>query len=99
MLNMATLLEDSVRDHPDHIAVIFNEMKLPYQAINAAANQIANGLAGLGIGHSTVDVSFRYLAFFLEKQLPPGFTHSFISLQADLLRAGLGGLDVTTGQA
>jgi long-chain acyl-CoA synthetase len=49
MLNLATLLEDSVRDNPDNIAVIFNEMKLPYQAINAAANQVANGLATLGI--------------------------------------------------
>ncbi len=49
MLNLATLLEDSVRDNPDHIAVIFNEMKLSYRAINAAANQVANGLATLGI--------------------------------------------------
>ncbi len=49
MLNLASLLEDSTRDNPNQIGIIFNEMKLPYQAINAAANQVANGLAGLGI--------------------------------------------------
>jgi len=49
MLNLASLLEDSARDNPNQIGIIFNEMKLPYQAINAAANQVANGLAGLGI--------------------------------------------------
>lgn len=50
MLNLATLLEASARDVPDRIAVIFNETKLPYAAVDAAANQIANGLADKGIG-------------------------------------------------
>ncbi|UCG23310.1 MAG: long-chain fatty acid--CoA ligase [Chloroflexota bacterium] len=49
MLNLATLLEDTTRDHPDRLAVIFNEMKLPYKALNAAANQVAAGLVELGI--------------------------------------------------
>ncbi|UCG22836.1 MAG: long-chain fatty acid--CoA ligase [Chloroflexota bacterium] len=49
MLNLATLLEDTTRDYPDRLAVIFNEMQLPYEALNAAANQVAAGLAGLGI--------------------------------------------------
>ena len=49
MLTLATLLEDSTRDHPDRIAIILNETKLPYKAVNAAANQLANGLANLGI--------------------------------------------------
>ena len=35
---------------PDRIAVIFNDVKLPYKAVNAAANQVANGLAARGIG-------------------------------------------------
>ncbi len=49
MLNLATLLEDSAREAPNNTAVIFNEMRLPYAAVNAAANQIANGLVGIGI--------------------------------------------------
>ncbi len=50
MLNLATLLEDSAREVPARIAVIFNETKLPYAAVNAAASQVANGLSALGIG-------------------------------------------------
>ena len=49
MINLAVLLEDSAREVPARTAVIFNDMKLPYGAVNAAANQVANGLAGLGI--------------------------------------------------
>ena len=49
MLNLAMLLEDGAREVPDRIAVSFNEMKLPYQMVNAAANQVANGLVSLGI--------------------------------------------------
>ena len=53
MLNLATLLEDSAREKPAHTAVIFNETKLPYAAVNAAANQVANGLTGLGSSLAT----------------------------------------------
>ncbi len=49
MLNLATLLEDSAREAPQNIAVIFNETKLSYVQLNGAANQVANGLANLGI--------------------------------------------------
>jgi long-chain acyl-CoA synthetase len=49
MINLAVLLEDSAREVPGRTAIIFNDMKLPYAAVNAAANQIANGLVGLGI--------------------------------------------------
>ena len=49
MLNLATILEDTTRDYPDRIAIILNETKLPYKAVNAAANQVADGLANLGI--------------------------------------------------
>lgn len=49
MLNLATLLESSTRERPHHIAVIYNEIKLSYAKVNAAANQVANGLVGLGI--------------------------------------------------
>jgi long-chain acyl-CoA synthetase len=49
MLNLAVLLEDSAREVPTRTAVIFNDVKLPYAAVNAAANQVANGLVGIGI--------------------------------------------------
>ncbi len=49
MLNLAVLLEDSARERPSHTAVIFNETKLSYAAVNAAANQVANGLVDAGI--------------------------------------------------
>ena len=49
MLNLAVLLEDGAREVPTRTAVIFNDMKLPYAAVNAAANQVANGLVSLGI--------------------------------------------------
>ena len=49
MINLAVLLEDSAREVPARTAVIFNDVKLSYAAVNGAANQIANGLVGLGI--------------------------------------------------
>ncbi|MCB9097905.1 MAG: long-chain fatty acid--CoA ligase [Anaerolineales bacterium] len=49
MLNLATFLEDSTRRYPDRLAVIFNDTRLTYAQVNAAANQIANGLVQIGI--------------------------------------------------
>lgn len=49
MLNLAVLLEDSAREAPEHTAVIFNETKLSYQAVNGAANQVAHALNEMGI--------------------------------------------------
>lgn len=49
MLNLAILLEDSVREVPNHVAVIFNETELTYAQVNGAANQVANGLKAIGI--------------------------------------------------
>ncbi len=65
MLNLAVLLEDTTRDHPDRIAIILNETKLPYKAVNAAANQVANGLASIGIKKGDkVALSCPNLPFF-----------------------------------
>lgn len=65
MLNLATLLEESARERPGHTALIFNEMKLPYGAVNGAANQVANGLAALGIRKGDkVALSCPNLPFF-----------------------------------
>src|SRR6266516_4877851 len=49
MLNLAVLLEDSAREVPERTAIIFEGTTLSYAEVNAAANQIANGLAQAGI--------------------------------------------------
>ncbi len=49
MLNLATLLEHSARELPERTAVIYSETQLSYAQVNAAANQVANGLANIGI--------------------------------------------------
>jgi len=65
MLNLSVLLEDSAREKPDRLAVIFNETKLTYAQVNGAANQIANGLAKLGIGRGDkVALSCPNLPYF-----------------------------------
>lgn len=65
MLNLATLLEDTCRDYPDRLAVVFNDVKLPYKAVNAAANQVAAGLVDLGIQKGDrVALSCPNLPFF-----------------------------------
>ena len=49
MLNLAILLEDSAREVPERPAIIFDETKLSYAEVNAAANQVANVLSLAGI--------------------------------------------------
>jgi long-chain acyl-CoA synthetase len=49
MLNLATLLEDTAREVPGRVAVIFGDTKLTYAQVNGAANQVANGLAKVGV--------------------------------------------------
>ena len=48
-LNLATLLEDSARRHPDRDAVVLGDTRLTYAQVNGAANQIATLLTALGI--------------------------------------------------
>jgi len=49
VLNLAVLLEDSAREVPTRPAVVFDQTRLSYAAVNAAANQVANLLAARGI--------------------------------------------------
>lgn len=49
MLNLSILLEASAQDYPEATAVIFNDRKMSYAELNAAANMFANGLRKLGI--------------------------------------------------
>lgn len=49
MLNLSTLLQENTRRFPDKTAIIFGETALTYTQVNAAANQVANGLVSIGI--------------------------------------------------
>jgi long-chain acyl-CoA synthetase len=50
MLNVATLLENSAREHPDQLAIVFGgHIRLTYRQVNEMANQVANGLKAAGI--------------------------------------------------
>ena len=50
MLNLSILLEETASAHPDQEALVLGETRLSYAALQAAANQVAGGLRGLGIG-------------------------------------------------
>jgi long-chain acyl-CoA synthetase len=49
MLNLATILEDSANRYPSKPAFTFIDTALSFAQINAAANQVANGLKAQGI--------------------------------------------------
>lgn len=49
MLNLSTLLQENTRRYPNKTAIIFGETSLTYTQVNAAANQVANGLVSIGI--------------------------------------------------
>jgi long-chain acyl-CoA synthetase len=48
-LNLAVILEESTKKHPDKVAIIMDDFKMTYGELNAAANQVANGLRANGI--------------------------------------------------
>src|SRR5262245_14639619 len=50
MLNLATMLETSAREHPRRTAVVFGGLRLSYSQVDTTANQIANLLKSRGIG-------------------------------------------------
>jgi long-chain acyl-CoA synthetase len=50
MLNLAALLERNAALMPDKTAVVCSGTRTTYAQLNAAANQVANGLRALGIG-------------------------------------------------
>jgi len=65
MLNLAVLLEDSAREVPERPATIFEGTKLSYEAVNAAANQVAHGLVKAGIKKGdTVALSCPNVPYF-----------------------------------
>src|SRR5690242_21439125 len=65
MLNLAVLLEDSARDVPDRYAVVHGAARMSYSQLNAAASQVAAGLAARGIGRGDqVALSCPNLPYF-----------------------------------
>ncbi|MCB9750710.1 MAG: long-chain fatty acid--CoA ligase [Myxococcales bacterium] len=48
-LNLATILRESARKHPNKPAVVIGETKLPYAYINGAAQKFAGALKQLGV--------------------------------------------------
>ncbi|KRF20900.1 long-chain fatty acid--CoA ligase [Nocardioides sp. Soil797] len=48
-MNLASLLENSARDHADRVAIILGDTRLTYAQVNGAANQVANLLVERGI--------------------------------------------------
>lgn len=49
-LTLAALFDKQCRLHPDKIAVVSSDGVLSYAGLNARANQLANLLAGMGVG-------------------------------------------------
>lgn len=65
MLNLAVLLDDSAREEPERTAIISEDTTLSYAELNAAANQVANGLIQAGIQKGdTVGLSCQDVANF-----------------------------------
>jgi long-chain acyl-CoA synthetase len=50
LLNLAALLDDSARKHPDRDALVLGTTRLTYSQVEAAANRVANLLVARGIG-------------------------------------------------
>ena len=65
MINIASNLSRTARLFPDKVAIRFGKQQLTYAQLQAAANQLANGLRGLGIGEGdTVALSCPNLPYF-----------------------------------
>ncbi len=50
-LNLASIIEHHARISPDKPAIVWNEARLSFGQLNAAANRVANALAEMQIGH------------------------------------------------
>jgi len=65
MINLSVILEDSARKFPNKDAFVFMDKQFSYNQINAAANQVANGLVENGIQKGDrVALSCLNLPFF-----------------------------------
>jgi long-chain acyl-CoA synthetase len=65
MLNLANILDYSAKEYAAKTAIVFGDKRFSYAQLNAAANQVANGLTALGIGKGDkVALSCPNLPFF-----------------------------------
>ena len=65
MLNLALLLSDSAREKPERTAIVCEGTRLSYTELNAAANQVANGLVQAGIRKGdTVGITCNNVPYF-----------------------------------
>jgi long-chain acyl-CoA synthetase len=65
VLNLASLIEQHAIVNPGKLAVVYGDVRLTYKQLNDYANQIANGLKSLGIGHGdNVALSCPNLPYF-----------------------------------
>jgi len=65
MLNLAMVLENNVSEQPGKTAIVFGDTRLTFAQLGGAVNQIAGGLADLGIGKGDkVALSCPNLPFF-----------------------------------
>ena len=51
MFNLSTILEHHARNSSNKEALIFADKRITFAQLDAAANQVANGLTSLGIGY------------------------------------------------
>jgi len=49
MMNIGTLVPRHARYRPDHLAIVFEDHRLTWQAFNRRVNRLANALLGLGL--------------------------------------------------
>ncbi|WP_158971224.1 long-chain-fatty-acid--CoA ligase [Chachezhania sediminis] len=65
MLNISIMLEHSARRRPGHPAIVFGDTQISYAQLDAAANQVANGMRAAGIGRGDkVAISCLNLPYF-----------------------------------
>lgn len=65
MLNLAVLLDDSARERPQRTAISCEGTRLSYAELNAASNQVANGLVQAGIRKGdTLGISCNNIPYF-----------------------------------
>ena len=50
-LNLASIVTHHARQTPNSEAVIWNDVRMTYEQLDAASNRVANALAEMGIGH------------------------------------------------
>ena len=51
MFNLSTILEHHARNSPNKEALIFADKRITFSQLDAATNQVANGLKNIGVGH------------------------------------------------